>query len=743
MADSPFARCQQFLDYHPVAKWFSILCSIGTAVLYLVLVVLLGFFIDLMVERGQIPSFHQLPPHEQQRFLSELALPDDATQRNLRVREVQDELTAADFDATQVRAWARGDAIENLSSREVALLWWGELPRFMDARVSASAGDKIRGELRNAVRYHGAEAAPYHALGDNGLLSLVVRTRSSYRGTVLAHFASWNGWMWAYGNSGMLIGLFIAALVVTLLRLVLRVLANYLGALAVIEAMTRFRRAIYHQTNRLGTLAFRALGPGEAVSISARHLEVVHDGLYQWLTIYFREPVKIGLLVTFTLVVNFWLALAFLLFALLVWLVGGQVAAYFRRRSRVAQRHAADQLVLIQESLMLMRLIKVYLMEAFNQTRVERQLSAYARAQLARYWGDSLYLPVFFFLGLFACLALLLVAGFVILSGNLGVTSTLVLAVVIISLYLPVIAFLEARRVVRRARESAQVVFDFLDRHGGVGQAIEAEFIPPLADTLEFDKVSLKEPGSGRKLLTDISFTLHAGEKLGIVGPDDMEKHALVYLLPRFLDPTNGEIKIDGKSLRWVTLESLRVQIAIVLQNNLVFNDTIANNIGCGEPSFNIQRIMEAAKIAHAHQFISKLPQGYETVIGEMGHPLKLGEMFRIALARAIIRDPAVIVIEEPTTPLDDDTKGIIDDTLNRFLPGRTVIFLPHRISTIRNCDQVLLLYQGQIDASGTHRELLENSELYRHLQYMEFNEYASLVMPVANARPPEPAQET
>jgi ATP-binding cassette subfamily B protein len=214
---------------------------------------------------------------------------------------------------------------------------------------------------------------------------------------------------------------------------------------------------------------------------------------------------------------------------------------------------------------------------------------------------------------------------------------------------------------------------------------------------------------------------------VAIVGPEDREKHSLVYLIPRFLDPNTGEIRIDGRNLRWVTLDSLRAQIAIVLQHNLVFNDTVANNIGCGDSSFTLPRIVEAAKVAHAHQFISKLPQGYDTHIGEMGHHLRIGQQFRIALARAILRDPALMIIEEPHTPLDDDTKALIDDTFSRVLAGRTTIFLPHRLSTIRGCDRVFLLVNGRIEAVGEHKELLAQNDLYRHLQYLEFNEFAGL----------------
>src|SRR5439155_6122194 len=231
------------------------------------------------------------------------------------------------------------------------------------------------------------------------------------------------------------------------------------------------------------------------------------------------------------------------------------------------------------------------------------------------------------------------------------------------------------------------------------------------------------EPGTNRMLLQGISLTIQAGQRVALIGAEEMEKHALVYLIPRFLDPSSGEIRIDNHNLRWVTLDSLRAQIAVVLQHNLVFNDTVANNIGCGDASYSLPQIIEAAKVAHAHQFIQKLPRGYETLIGELGHHLEIGQQFLIALARAILRDPALLIVEEPLLPLEEDIKSLLDDTFARVLPGRTVIFLPHRIPTIRSCDQIFLLHKGRVQASGTHRELLEQNELYRHLHYIEFHE--------------------
>jgi ATP-binding cassette subfamily B protein len=258
-----------------------------------------------------------------------------------------------------------------------------------------------------------------------------------------------------------------------------------------------------------------------------------------------------------------------------------------------------------------------------------------------------------------------------------------------------------------------------------VSQVVGAEFLPAISKGLQFDDVSLREPGTGRMLLQNVTMAVPVGKKVALIGPDPADLHALVYLIPRFLDPTGGEITFDGRNLRWVTLDSLRAQIAIVLQHNLIFNDTVANNIGCGDAGYSLPQIIEAAKVAHAHHFIQKLPYGYETPIGELGHSLRVGEQFRIALARAILRDPALLIIEEPDVVLDEDTKSMLDDTFDRILPGRTAVFLPRRISTLRGVDRVFLVNNGRVEAAGEHRDLLSQNELYRHLYYIQFNEFA------------------
>lgn len=807
MEREAFSRAWRFLNYKPVAKWLALLAAVSTGILYILLLILLGLFADLLVNRGHIPGYRDItpasreifernwfdelsPPERKQRLeaigidaktSAALAEADPTTVKvpekslfwralihrymqdrvgdtaaayvlpefpDLPVREQeafqQSWLSTAEADRSkQLQTIIEEDKANELAKADAGALKaddWSTIWRaYLYDRIKEQSGSSVANtflsDRRNAnwtVEY--PVGLPERELHDRGVLSLVIRTKTQTAGPVLGFFAKVAPWSWKWSSTerpnfySYLSGLLALGIGIAVLRALAMYLLNYMAAIATIEASNRLRRAVYHHTFRLGRLAFRALGPSEAVGIFTRQVETLHNGLYIWLTVIFREPVQFGLLLAFALALNFWLAVAFLVFALLIWVIGGQVAVYFRRQERVSTRLAADQIALLQESLMMMRLVKCYLMELFNQSRVERQLSRYAAAQLRRYRGEAIYRPLLLFLGSLAAIVLIYVAGLTVLSGRLGVASAITLMTALVSLYLPLIHWLEQRRLLRKAREAATILFKFLDRPGEVGQAVGAEFLSPLSKSLVFDNVSLQEPGTGRKLLQSVNLTIQAGQRIALVGSDEMQKLALVYLIPRFLDPSSGEILIDSHNLRWVTFDSLRAQIAMVMQHNLIFNDTVANNISCGDTGYDLPKIIEAAKIAHAHKFIQKLPKGYETSIGELGHFLNSSEQFRIALARALMRDPALLIIEEPSAVLDEDTKSLLDDTFARILPGRTVIFLPHRISTIRNCDRIFLINKGRVEATGDHRELLAQNDLYKHLHYMEFNEFAEQI---------------
>ncbi len=709
MDTTAFDRLRKdFIKAH-VEKWGAILSSIGAALTYLLLLVLLYLFVDLLVWKGQVPAFAQLTPAKQKEFEEEWAKrPED--QRTEAVKRV----AASDSPAKRISGT---DVNPAPNPAEWELRWKAGMYLALRDRVGQPAADAFLPERQSSEKIGENEQPPRL-----GILSLVVRERNRWTGRVAGWFASWNSWTWRPGLDGSanltyLTGLFIIAFSIAAVRGVLVNALTYLAAAVALDIVTRLRRAIYLHTYRLGSLAVRTVGPAEAAQHFTKQTDAVGSAVHASLTATFRCPIMVLGLLVFILLVNFWLAISFLLLAALVWLIVGQIAAHFRRDARLGARQADSSLALLVESLGLLRLVKCFQMERFNQNRVERQLAESSRTSWRKLRGEALAGPLLGSVAFMAGVALLYLAGRSVLAGEFTVAGLVVMAVALVSLAPPIAAWVDSRLKLRRGREAAEAIVEFLDRRGEAAEVADAEYLPALTTRMEFRNVTLQEPGTDRNLLENVSFAVPGGARVAIVGPDPVERRSLVYLIPRFLDPTSGEVRIEDKNIRWVTHESLRAQVAVVMQDDLMFSDSVANNIGCGDPQYNLPQIIEAAKLAHAHQFIEKLPYGYETQIGEHGHSLKLGEQFRLALARALLRDPSILIIEEPGGPIDEDTLALLDDTMERASHGRTIIFLANRLSTLRTVDRVFLLKDGHLDASGSHRDLWQGNEYYRRLQ--------------------------
>jgi len=695
----------------PVEKSGAIISSIGAALSYLALLVLLYLFMDLVSSQGRIPEYAQLNPARQSEFANEWASRNESARLNA-VRRLPG-------SEAELKRIADPEVSPAPTPQEWELRWQANVYLTLNERVSAASADAFLPErASDNSRLAETSGEPPRF----GVLSLIVRERKRWTGHLLGSVAGWNEWMWRPGDDGSanrtyLTGLFILAFSIAVIRGVLLNALAYLSAAVTIACVTRLRRAIYLHTYRLGSLAIRTVGPAEATQLFTRQTDSVGAAIYSSLTASYRFPILVSGLLIFILLLNFWLAISFLLLAFLVWVIGGQITAHYRRDGRLASRQADSSLALLVESLGLLRLVKCYQMERFNQNRVERQLAEFGRSGWRKFRGDALSGPLLGSVSLLAGVSLLYLAGRSVLAGEFTVAGLVVMAVALVSLGSPIAGYVDSRLKLRRGREAADDIIEFLDRRGEAAEAADAEYLPPLTSRIEFRNVSIKEPGSEKSLLENISFAVPAGTRIAIVGSDPVQKRSLVYLIPRFLDPTGGEIRIEDKNIRWVTHESLRAQVAVVLQDDLMFTDTIVNNIGCGDPQYNLPQIIEAAKLAHAHQFIEKLPYGYETVVGEHGRSLKPGERFRVALARALLRDPSILVIEEPGSPIDEDTLALLDDTLERAAHSRTIIFLANRLSTLRHVDRVFLLKNGRLEASGSHRDLWEKNEQYRRLQ--------------------------
>jgi ATP-binding cassette subfamily B protein len=711
---SAFTRLRRLFLKTPTEQWGVGLSAVGVAVCHVILIVLLYLYVDLITYRGQIPELWQLNAARQKEFADDWARAGE-TDRFAAVQR----LTSAE---PQMSRLVSADApIPPLTPAEAELRWQAGVYLILRERVSQSAADAH---------------LPPDALGGGGssqagVLSLVVRERHRWTGHLVGWLASWNPWMWRPevksttlggadgGNPNLtyLLGLLIASFAVAAAFGLLMNVQAYLTAAVTIEFLTRLRRAIYLHTYRLGSLATRTAGPEEATRLFTRQADAVGAAVHASLGSAFRYPIEVVGLLALILLVNFWLAVSFLLLTALVWVIGGQITAHLRREARVASRQAEFSLAVLVESLGLVQLVKGCQMERFNQNRVERQLAEFGRSGWRKFRGNALAGPLLGAVALLAGVSLLYLAARSVLAGESTVAGLVVLVTALVTMAPPIAGWVDARLRLRRGREAAEAIEEYLDRRGEAAEAADAEYLPVLTTRIEYRSVSLREPGTGEVLLDGISFAIPAGAQVAIVGRDPAAKRALALLLARFLDPTGGEIRIEDKNIRWVTHQSLRAQVAVVLQDELTFTDTVANNIGCGDPQYTLPQIIEAAKLAHAHQFIEKLPYGYETVVGELGRVLRPGERFRLAMARALLRDPSILVIEEPVGPIDEDTLALFDDTIERAAHGRTIVFLATRLHTLRTVDRVFLIADRKLEASGTHRDLWQTNETYRRLQ--------------------------
>ncbi len=369
----------------------------------------------------------------------------------------------------------------------------------------------------------------------------------------------------------------------------------------------------------------------------------------------------------------------------------------------------------LQDNLSGIRVIQAFARENLEHERFATESENYYRARVKgiRYW--STFFPAIRFLGSMGTVVVLGFGSWMVIDGEMSLGTLVAFIAYITSFYEPINRLTEVDNIFQEAIAAGERIFELLDQTTDVTDAPGAVELSDISGKMEFQHVYFRYE-SGDKVLYDISFHVAAGEMVALVGPSGAGKTSIANLICRFYDPIQGNVKIDDHDLRNVKLASLRGQVAVVLQDSFLFNNTVAQNLLYGKPDATEKELVAAARAANAHEFIIELPDGYDTEIGERGVKLSGGQKQRLALARAILADPRILILDEATSSVDAEAEYLIQQALEKVLKGRTALVIAHRLSTIRNADKIIVLDQGRIVEMGDHQQLMSQQGLYRQL---------------------------
>jgi ABC-type multidrug transport system fused ATPase/permease subunit len=392
---------------------------------------------------------------------------------------------------------------------------------------------------------------------------------------------------------------------------------------------------------------------------------------------------------------------------------------YFNTRIRPVYRRVRARLGNInsqlQDSLSGMRVIQAFVQEDRELERFTTESENYyqARVQGIRYW--STFFPAMRFVAAMGTVIVLGAGAVMVVNGEMSLGTLVAFLSYVTSFYQPINRLTDIDNVFQEAIAAGERIFELLDETAEIKNAPGAVELPPIQGHVVFDDVHFRY-GTGDKVLHNVDFQMAPGEVMALVGPSGAGKTSIASLLCRFYDPIHGTITVDGHDLRQVTLDSLRSQIAVVLQDTFLFNTTVRENLLLGKPGASAEELVDAARAAYAHDFIESLPEGYDTEIGERGVKLSGGQKQRLALARAILADPRILILDEATSSVDAEAEYLIQQALETVLEGRTALVIAHRLSTIRNADKIIALEDGRIAEVGDHQALMQRGGLYSQL---------------------------
>ena len=494
------------------------------------------------------------------------------------------------------------------------------------------------------------------------------------------------------------------------------VLVQYVGHAAIMDLRNRVYSKLIQQPMEF----FQHNPTGRVMSAVINDVEQMRSAFSEYLADFFRQTFTLVVFIVVLLLLNWRLTLVSAVFIPLVVGPVSNLGRRIRRSTETSRSRLADLSQIVQETMSGNRVVKAFGMEAFEIGKFRQAARRLLRENMRWVRAYAATGPILDVLAAVVFVLLIMYARGEIKHGMMtqGIFYAFIYSLFKVSE--PVKRLGGIYQLFQQALGASTVVFQFIDLPEEVSEAPGAVALPKFSRDVRFEKVSFAYD-NGPEILNGISLTVPAGAVIAIVGSSGAGKTTLVNLLPRFHSASSGRLRIDGHDVSEVTLRSLREQMAVVTQETILFNDTVWNNLCYGRPDMPEARVVAASKAALAHDFITQLPQGYQTKIGERGQRLSGGQRQRIAIARALLKDAPILILDEATSELDSESELLVQRALNNLMAGRTVFVIAHRLSTIRRADRIAVLEGGTITEMGTHEELLSHGGTYRRLYEMQF----------------------
>lgn len=497
---------------------------------------------------------------------------------------------------------------------------------------------------------------------------------------------------------------------------------NYLISYVGLSAVTDLRQRTFDKVVNEEHEFFGVQSTGRLMSSIMSDIEKIQLAVSQMLADWLRQTFAM-LGMAYVLFQNDWrLALVSTTVLPFVLLPTARLGRRIRRSTRHAQDHAADMSQILQEAFSGHAVVKSFTAEKLESSRFHRAAQRFKRSSLRYIALQALPSPIIEFFGAATIVGLLTYAREQIKAGHMTTGDFMSFVTALLLLYEPVKRLAGIHSIFMQAAGASQRVFDYADRRKTIIEKPGAPALSGFSSSVEFRNVSFRYPDSPNGFeISDLTLEVHRGEVVALVGQSGSGKTTLAGLLTRFYDVTQGAILIDGRDIRDVRLSSLRQAIAVVSQETFLFNDTVANNIRYGRPGAGDEDVRAAARNALAEEFIDALPEGFETVIGERGAKLSGGQRQRLSIARALLKNAPILILDEATSQLDTESEVLVQGALANLMANRTVIVIAHRLSTIRRADRIVVLDSGSVSEIGTHEELVSMGGIYQRLHELQY----------------------